>query len=89
MIFTATIDKIVKEEQGYRLFLSQVESVENSVFNNGVILNTTFEQGNEIVKEAKEGALLQVKLKEPAIMTMSLPPQIPGKVIEELTLIEK
>lgn len=90
MLFTAVIDRVVKEDQGYRLFLSHVESKDDvAAFHNGVILNTSWDQVALFTEKLKEQAILQVELREPAIMTMSLPPQIPGKVIKKLELIEK
>lgn len=81
-------------DNSIRISLNEVEAVSDpeemlaSFQSNGVILNAQEEQLAEglTVDQLKAGDKVQFTLAEMPIMTMSIPPQIPGNSI---TLIEK
>lgn len=84
MIFTAELERFVIEEQGYRLFLKEIqpEGEAYPAFMQGVILNARLDQVPiEDIDSFEPGVILEVALVEQPIMTMSLPPQIPGNSI--------
>ena len=92
-IFTATLtEDAVKNDtvdQSIRLVLDDVKAEEdpeeilNSFKNDGVILNVAEDQfANETSEETlKKGDQVRFTLKANSIMTMSIPPQIPGNSI--------
>ena len=91
MTFTAVLERLVTEETGYRLFLKEIapKDEEMPAFMQGVILNARLDQVAEADIPALEpGVRLEVDLVAQPIMTMSLPPQIPGNSILAIHLAE-
>lgn len=64
------------------------ENVGNSFTNDGVILNVSEEQLKDGKESFKKGDQIKIVLVENPIMTMSIPPQIPGNSIVEIAQIE-
>ncbi|MGM0124136.1 hypothetical protein IGI37_001510 [Enterococcus sp. AZ194] len=95
--FTATLSEDAKENEKdknqLRLILNEVtakvdpENIIGSFSNGGVILNVATDQLGEKTSLAslKKGTEVTFVLNKTPIMTMSLPPQIPGNSIETVT----
>lgn len=95
-IFTATLveDAKANEDAGktYRLVLTDVkavqdpEGIEKQFKNDGVILNITDRQlhAGQTMADFTSGKTVTVTLKGLPIMTMSIPPQIPGNSIDDV-----
>lgn len=98
-IFTGTLlEDAVKNDtvdESIRLVLDDVEAVKdpeeilNSLKNDGVILNVSEDQFSEGTTEEnlKKGDQVQFTLTDVPIMTMSIPPQIPGASIVKVEKI--
>ena len=54
-----------------------------------MILNASVDQITGGVDSLKEGEKIEFKLVEMAVMTMSIPPQVPGNSIIEITVNKK
>lgn len=95
-IFTGVIqeDAIAGSDDTFSLFLKEVAAVEDddqvvqSFQNDGVILHVPVEAYSGDLEELTEGATVQVTLQGIPIMTMSIPPQIPGNSIQKVELVE-
>lgn len=85
--------KIVEEIEGnsadqtVRIFLKELEAISDPEtilpnFQEGVILHVPEEK----MPDAKKGSTVDVVLQGIPIMTMSIPPQIPGNSIEQVTI---
>ncbi|HIY58336.1 MAG TPA: hypothetical protein H9829_09120 [Candidatus Tetragenococcus pullicola] len=91
--FTATVTSLTEEEQEMQLYLENVEAIDDpdnitaSFETEGVIFNLSGDESDEL-SELEQGMKVQVTLKGLPIMTMSIPPQVPGQYIEELKIIE-
>ena len=95
-IFTATVESVTEletQESAVQILLTDVEAVQDSEnattsFNDGVAINvdptTLYFDFNDL----KAGDKLKVSLDHPAIMTMSIPPQIPGNSILSVELVK-
>lgn len=64
------------------------ENIESSFTNDGVILNVSEEQLKDGKERFKKGDQIKIVLAENPIMTMSIPPQIPGNSIVEVSRIK-
>ncbi|MGM9903706.1 hypothetical protein A5844_000778 [Enterococcus sp. 10A9_DIV0425] len=91
-IYVGKIESITEAEGGvYQIFIVDVEEKEDpdnivsSFSNDGVILNASTEQIAGGIDSLKVGEQVEFKLVEMAIMTMSIPPQVPGNSIIEIT----
>lgn len=88
-IFTGTLSEDVQVDgETLRLSLKEIEAIHDpenilkSMKNDGVILNAKEDLVKNVKKEElKSGVKVKFTLKKMAIMTMSLPPQIPGNSI--------
>lgn len=95
-IFTATVESVTEletQEAAIQILLKEVKAVEDTEdttasFNEGVALNVDPATLDFDFKELKEGDQVKVTLADPAIMTMSIPPQIPGDSITSVELIK-
>ncbi|MDT0368800.1 hypothetical protein [Enterococcus faecium] len=94
-IFVGTIESITQveaEEETLQLKLVDVMAKEDpanmgtSFSNDGVILNPTAEKISVDINELKIGDKVQFTLVEMPIMTMSIPPQVPGDSIIDVSL---
>lgn len=94
-IFVGTIESITQveaEEETIQLKLVDVMAKEDpanmgtSFSNDGVILNATAEKISVDINELKIGDKVQFTLVEMPIMTMSIPPQVPGDSIIDVSL---
>ncbi len=95
-IFVGTIESITQveaeEEETLQLKLVDVMAKEDpanmgtSFSNDGVILNATAEKISVDINELKIGDKVQFTLVEMPIMTMSIPPQVPGDSIIDVLL---
>ncbi|EGP5009509.1 hypothetical protein E5935_000012 [Enterococcus faecium] len=93
-IFVGTIESItqVEAEETLQLKLVDVMAKEDpanmgtSFSNDGVILNATAEKISVDINELKIGDKVQFTLVEMPIMTMSIPPQVPGDSIIDVSL---
>ncbi|ENZ6558588.1 hypothetical protein [Enterococcus faecium] len=92
-IFVGTIESITQvEEETLQLKLVDVMAKEDpanmgtSFSNDGVILNATAEKISVDINELKIGDKVQFTLVEMPIMTMSIPPQVPGDSIIDVSL---
>lgn len=65
------------------------ENIGSSFTNDGVILNASEEQLKDGKKAFEKGDQIEIVLVENSIMTMSIPPQIPGNSIVEIARIEE
>lgn len=80
-----------------RLVLKDIEAIEDpdemekSMKNDGVVLNISEDQlaNNLTEKELKKGDKVQFSLKSMPVMTMSIPPQIPGMSIKSIEKIDQ
>lgn len=84
--FTATVESVTQLEDkdaSTQILLKEVKAVNDPEeatisFQEGVALNV---DATMLDFEVKEGDKVKVSLHHPAVMTMSLPPQIPGNSI--------
>ena len=65
------------------------ENIGSSFTNDGVILNASEEQLKDGKEAFEKGDQIEIILVENSIMTMSIPPQIPGNSIVEIARIEE
>lgn len=65
------------------------ENIGSSFTNDGVILNVSEEQLKDGKEAFEKGDQIEIVLVENSIMTMSIPPQIPGNSIVEIARIEE
>ncbi|MDT2837797.1 hypothetical protein P7H50_13100 [Enterococcus durans] len=65
------------------------ENIGSSFTNDGVILNASEEQLKDGKEAFEKGDQIEIVLVENSIMTMSIPPQIPGNSIVEIARIEE
>ena len=95
-IFTATVESVMEletHESAVQILLIDVEAVQDSEnattsFNDGVTINVDPATLDFNFNELKAGDKLKVSLDHPAIMTMSIPPQIPGNSILSVELVK-
>jgi len=94
-IFTARIESVMEletHESAVQILLIDVEAVQDSEnattsFNDGVAINVDPATLDFNFNDLKAGDKLKVSLDHPAIMTMSIPPQIPGNSILSVELV--
>lgn len=92
--FSATVSSIELEGDNKQLVLVDVVAskdsgdISASLESDGVIFNLEGDESPELSKLAA-GSKVQVTVSMPAIMTMSIPPQIPGRFIEEIKLLDE
>ena len=95
-IFTARIESVMEletHESAVQILLTDVEAVQDSEnattsFNDGVAINVDPATLDFNFNDLKAGDKLKVSLDHPAIMTMSIPPQIPGNSILSVELVK-
>lgn len=95
-IFTATVESVTEletQESAVQILLTDVEAVQDSEnattsFNDGVAINVDPATLDFDFNDLKAGDKLKVSLDHPAIMTMSIPPQIPGNSILSVELVK-
>lgn len=95
-IFTATVESVTEletQESAVQILLTDVEAVQDSEnattsFNDGVAINVDPATLDFDFNDLKSGDKLKVSLDHPAIMTMSIPPQIPGNSILSVELVK-
>lgn len=95
-IFTARIKSVMEletHESAVQILLIDVEAVQDSEnattsFNDGVAINVDPATLDFNFNDLKAGDKLKVSLDHPAIMTMSIPPQIPGNSILSVELVK-
>ena len=95
-IFTARIESVMEletHESAVQILLIDVEAVQDSEnattsFNDGVTINVDPATLDFDFNDLKAGDKLKVSLDHPAIMTMSIPPQIPGNSILSVELVK-
>ncbi len=95
-IFTARIESVMEletHESAVQILLIDVEAVQDSEnattsFNDGVAINVDPATLDFNFNDLKAGGKLKVSLDHPAIMTMSIPPQIPGNSILSVELVK-
>ena len=95
-IFTARIESVTELEthaSAVQILLIDVEAVQDSEnattsFNDGVAINVDPATLDFNFNDLKAGDKLKVSLDHPAIMTMSIPPQIPGNSILSVELVK-
>lgn len=95
-IFTATVESVTEletQESAVQIFLTDVEAVQDSEnattsFNDGVTINVDPATLDFDFNDLKAGDKLKVSLDHPAIMTMSIPPQVPGNSILSVELVK-
>ena len=95
-IFTATVESVMEletHESAVQILLIDVEAVQDSEnattsFNDGVAINVDPATLDFNFNDLKAGDKLKVSLDHPAIMTMSIPPQIPGNSILSVELVK-
>ena len=95
-IFTARIESVMEletHESAVQILLIDVEAVQDSEnattsFNDGVAINVDPTTLDFDFNDLKAGDKLKVSLDHPAIMTMSIPPQIPGNSILSVELVK-
>ena len=95
-IFTATVESVTEletQESAVQILLTDVEAVQDSEnattsFNDGVTINVDPATLDFNFNDLKAGDKLKVSLDHPAIMTMSIPPQIPGNSILSVELVK-
>lgn len=94
-VFTGIIQEDARagSDDTFQLFLKDVAAVEDedqvvqSFQNDGVILHVPIEAYSGEIEELVEGDKVQVSLQGVPIMTMSIPPQIPGNSIQKVELV--
>ena len=95
-IFTATVESVTEletHESAVQILLIDVEAVQDSEnattsFNDGVAINVYPATLDFNFNDLKAGDKLKVSLDHPTIMTMSIPPQIPGNSILSVELVK-
>lgn len=97
-VFTATIKEdltYVKDNDYYKLWVenpvavTDQENILKSFQSEGVVLNLSPEQvPQDIQEQLTTGEQVEVKLVGIPIMTMSIPPQLPGRSIIEVSLAD-
>ena len=95
-IFTATVESVMEletHESAVQILLIDVEAVQDSEnattsFNDGVAINVDPATLDFNFNDLKAGDKLKVSLDHPAIMTMSIPPQIQGNSILSVELVK-
>ena len=95
-IFTATVESVMEletHESAVQILLIDVEAVQDSEnattsFNDGVAINVDPATLDFNFNDLKAGDKLKISLNHPAIMTMSIPPQIPGNSILSVELVK-
>lgn len=95
-IFTARIESVMEletHESAVQILLIDVEAVQDSEnattsFNDGVAINVDPATLDFNFNDLKAGDKLKVSLDHPAIMTMSIPPQISGNSILSVELVK-
>ncbi len=95
-IFIARIESVMEletHESAVQILLIDVEAVQDSEnattsFNDGVAINVDPATLDFNFNDLKAGDKLKVSLDHPAIMTMSIPPQIPGNSILSVELVK-
>ena len=95
-ILTARIESVMEletHESAVQILLIDVEAVQDSEnattsFNDGVAINVDPATLDFNFNDLKAGDKLKVSLDHPAIMTMSIPPQIPGNSILSVELVK-
>ena len=95
-IFTARIESVMEletHESAVQILLIDVEAVQDSEnattsFNDGVAIKVDPATLDFNFNDLKAGGILKVSLHHPAIMTMSIPPQIPGNSILSVELVK-
>ena len=95
-IFTARIESVMEletHESAVQILLIDVEAEQDSEnattsFNDGVAINVDPATLDFNFNDLKAGDKLKVSLDHPAIMTMSIPPQIPGNSILSVELVK-
>lgn len=95
-IFIATVESVTEletQESAVQILLTDVEAVQDSEnattsFNDGVAINVDPATLDFDFNDLKAGDKLKVSLDHPAIMTMSIPPQIPGNSILSVELVK-
>ena len=95
-IFTATVESVMEletHESAVQILLIDVEAVQDSEnattsFNDGVTINVDPATLDFNFNDLKAGDKLKVSLDHPTIMTMSIPPQIPGNSILSVELVK-
>ena len=95
-IFIATVESVTEletQESAVQILLTDVEAVQDSEnattsFNDGVAINVDPTTLDFDFNDLKAGDKLKVSLDHPAIMTMSIPPQIPGNSILSVELVK-
>ena len=95
-IFIATVESVTEletQESAVQILLTDVEAVQDSEnattsFNDGVAINVDPATLDFDFNELKAGDKLKVSLDHPAMMTMSIPPQIPGNSILSVELVK-
>ena len=95
-IFTATVESVMEletHESAVQILLIDVEAVQDSEnattsFNDGVAINVDPATLDFNFNDLNAGDKLKVSLDHPAIMTMSIPPQIPGNSILSVELVK-
>ena len=95
-IFTARIESVMEletHESAVQILLTDVEAVQDSEnattsFNDGVAINVDPATLDFNFNDLKAGDKLKVSLDHPTIMTMSIPPQIPGNSILSVELVK-
>ena len=95
-IFTATVESVTEletHESAVQIFLTDVEAVQDSEnattsFNDGVTINVDPATLDFNFNDLKAGDKLKVSLDHLTIMTMSIPPQVPGNSILSVELVK-
>lgn len=95
-IFTATVESVTEletQDAAIQILLKEAKAVEDTEevtgsFNDGVALNVDPATLDFDFKELKAGDQVKVTLSQPAMMTMSIPPQIPGNSIISVELLK-
>lgn len=68
--------------------INDPDAIVSAFKNDGVIVHVPVDTLEEVPPEQlSEGSIVQCTLKEVPIMTMSIPPQLPGNSIEKIELI--
>ncbi|MBO0480953.1 hypothetical protein [Candidatus Enterococcus courvalinii] len=96
-VFTGTVEEVIEsdeEDQIIRVKLVDVkakidpENIGTSFANDGVILNAPADKIKPSVDALSEGTEVELTLAKTPVMTMSLPPQIPGNSIIQVLAIQ-
>lgn len=96
-VFTGTVEEVAEsedEDQIVRVKLVDVkakidpENIGTSFENDGVILNAPADKIKPNMDALSEGSEVELTLAKTPVMTMSLPPQIPGNSIIQVLAIQ-